>query len=512
MMKITETSKIRTANSKVSLTEQTAGGIAWLFSGTGAQMVLKIAVLMVLARLVTPKEFGIVSASMVVISFALIIGRLGVGPALVQRRELTDAHIKAGFISSLGITFTAGILIYLGAPWFAGMFQMAELARVVAVLSFVFPITGLGLVSEALLEREMRFRVIAKIELLSYAVGYGLFGIVLAGLGWGVWALVGAQLGQVSLETCMLILARRHPTGRSAGLTAYRDLYSFGAGFSLANLAQFGAYQADNFVVGRWLGADALGIYSRAFQVLTMPTKLFGRAAANVLFPAMSTVQNDQERLRRGFSIACSSIVMLSLPLSMVVIILAPEIVWFVLGPQWSAVVLPLQILAASIAFRLGNKICSTLAEAKGAVFQLAWRQTFYAGGVFIGAWTGHFAGLWGVAIGVMLAIVLSFLLMFHLAARLSEASWASLGWPWVRHGFVSLILGIILFVLVEILRAKMFHRTIILATGCTVGAVLMLLFYLIAPSLFGAEGRMIVSHILKRIQLSCDKVRTSCF
>jgi PST family polysaccharide transporter len=188
------------------------------------------------------------------------------------------------------------------------------------------------------------------------------------------------------------------------------------------------AYQIDNVIVGRFLGAEMLGLYGRAFQVVTMPTKLLGVGLLNVLFPIMSRIKTEPERLSRAFLRSIRAVAIVGLPFSLLTAILAPEIVYILLGRQWEAVVVPFQLLSAAIVFRVGHKVCEALVRACGAVYQLAWTQWVYTVLVALGAYIGHFASLPGVAAGVAIAVALNFLIVFALVASLSYLPLSAIG------------------------------------------------------------------------------------
>ena len=150
------------------------------------------------------------------------------------------------------------------------------------------------------------------IEVFSFAIGYGAVGVVLAYLGFGVYALVIAQLAQTALKTLLLVAAQSHPKRPQLERRALADLLYFGGGFTAARIGNYIAGQVDNLIVGRWLGAEALGIYNRAYQLMTAPANFFGQVLDRVLFPAMVKIQDRSERLgmayRRGVAlIACNS-------------------------------------------------------------------------------------------------------------------------------------------------------------------------------------------------------------
>lgn len=477
-----------------SLTDRTIQGILLIFSGQMSQSILSIVVMIVLARLLSPKEYGIVGAAMVVVGFSQIFSKLGIAPAIVQRPNLGSLHIKVGFTLSIIFGLVVGLVFVFSAPLIAGFFGIPELNGVIQVLALVFPLSGLGIVGKALLQKEMQFGRLAATELVSYLLGYGLLGIILASNGWGYWALVSAHLGQTVLHTLTLLMMKRDVLGFSLSAKETRELLNFGVGFSLARFFNYLATQADNLVVGRWLGAEALGIYGRAYQCLMMPANMVGNVVDMVLFPAMASVQKDKVRLGRAYTQAVAVVAMVTLPLSGFLVILAPEIIHVLLGGQWMEMVLPFQVLASALVFRTSYKISDSLARATGAVYRRAWRQCFYAVAVFVGAWVGHFWGLAGVAFGVTVAIILNFLFMLQLSARLVFISWRELGEIHFRYTTIAgAIIGSI-WVFKVVLGNSNLHPILILAFGVLIALITLVWLWLAWRKIFGEEGEWIVS------------------
>lgn len=406
------------------LTRRTLSGFFWASSGTLAQLVLQVATLMLFARLLTPGDFGVIGAAMVTVGFAQIFAQWGVGSAIVQRVRLGARHIRTGFTLSLLLGFLLSGLMVVSAPLLARFFRMPALVPVICVLAPLFLVRSLGLVAESLLQRNMQFRLLARVQIISFGVGYGVVGLILAWLGYGVWALVGAHLGQAAFETIILLFMQPHPKRLAMNRRAWRELMAFGSGLTMAKVANFFALQGDNMVVGRWLGADALGLYSRAYRLMSFPANLFGETVERVLFPAMSQAQADDQRLTVAYRRGIALTALLVLPVSAIAIVLAPELVQVVLGPSWKGAVLPLQVLAVGMFFRTGYKLSGTLARAKGAVHRLALYHTIYAILVVAGAWVGHWAGLAGVAWGVVGALAVQYLLMAHLSLSVTSLRW----------------------------------------------------------------------------------------
>lgn len=474
----------KTQRTAQSLTHRTMGGFFWMFSGNGVHVILEVLVIAVLARLLTPENFGVVTAALVIIKFSSIFSSLGIAPAIVQRPDLEERHIRAGFtISFLFALLLAGLIAFC-APAIAGFFKMEKLIPVLYVMSFAFPIQGISLVAESLLQREIKFNWIAGINALSYALGYGLVGIGLAYANFGMWALVAGHLSQMAFKSIFLLIVQPHPKLPSLEACAVKELMFFGGGFTLARIANSTAGQGSNFIVGRWLGAEALGLYGRAFQLMIMPAALIGKALDKVIFPAMAKVQNQQDRLKAAYRRGISLTALIVLPVSAAMFVLAPEIIRFLFGAAWLDAVMPCRILSLGMLFRTSYKLSDSLARATGAVYRRAWRQGLYAGFILGGAWIGQFWGLNGVAFGVLGAVTFNFMLMAHLSMKLVSMKWREFLAAHVPAVQLSIIVWAGVFSLAMVLRDLAMPLVIVLFTPIVSVIFLVLVMMYLAPHL----------------------------
>ena len=398
--------------------------MAWTFSGTGVQVAVQLLAIMALGRLLTPAEFGLMGAATVVIACSQIVSQIGVGPAIIQRKVLEPVHLRVAVTLSFALGSLLGALVWLGAPDIAAFYRMPELVPILRVVAFLFPLDGLNTVAKALLTRELRFRQYVALDAGSYIVGYAAVGVLLAWLGFGVWSLVAAQLAQVTLRTIVMYLAARHPLRPSVDFRAGRDLLSFGFGHSMAQIGQLLSQQGDNLVVGRWLGAAALGIYGRAYNLMVMPATAFGRIVNRVLFPVMAQVQDERDRLANAYERSLAVVALLSLPLSAFLWAVAPELIPILLGPAWGAVVLPFRLFSISLLFRMSSKISDACTKAAGEVYKRALIQFAYAGMVVVGAIVGQRWGVGGVAVCVSIAMGINWLNMAQLGRRVTGLDW----------------------------------------------------------------------------------------
>jgi O-antigen/teichoic acid export membrane protein len=413
------------------LTHRTMSGLLWTAWGKGAYAALTLLTLIVLARLLSPKEFGTVSAALVVIEFSSIFSRLGLGPAVVQRQQLEPRHLQAAFTGSLLLGFIVGAAIWLLASRAAAFFHNAQVEPVLKTLAWVFPVKGISAVAESLMLRDLRFRWMANMDVALYAFSNCIVGISLALAGFGVWALVGAAITQTVMRSAVLLYAHPPRLGFWPEWPALKEMLHFGSGFTVARVANLLAVQGDNLVVGHWLGPAALGVYGRAYNLMAMPASTVGKVLDEVLFPTMARLQDDVERLALAYRRGVAVIALVALPASVVFVVLAPELVLVALGPRWVEVITPFQILAAGTLFRTSYKMSDALARSTGVVYRRARRQIIYAALVIGAACVGQQWGITGVAIGVLGALTVNFLLMAQLSLAVCRTPW---GMFWAAH------------------------------------------------------------------------------
>ncbi|MCV2491116.1 lipopolysaccharide biosynthesis protein [Geodermatophilus sp. YIM 151500] len=405
-----------------SLTRQAFRGLSWSFLGALGEAALQFTAIVVLSRLVTVEEFGIAAAATVVTGFAVMLSQLGLGAAVVQARRLEHGDLAAVFVIGTGIGLLLAVVMFSVAPFVGPVVGLPADAPYLRMLSVVLVLGAARIVATGVLQRQMRFKAIALVDLVSYALGYLGTATVLALLGFGAVSLVWGQIVQATVATVVSYALVRHPVRPrrlSTMVTSARRLFGFGSAYSLSQLGNWVANNGDNFVVTSLLGPASLGVYARAHQLLVHPANLIGSVADKVLFPAMSRIQDDAARLTRAYVTANSLVAMVTVPASVLLFVLAPEVVAILLGAGWEAVALPLQVFAVVLLPRTAYKISGSLTRATGAVLGGAWRQWVYAGLVVAGCAVGSRWGIDGVAVGASVAIVVHTAVMLKFSARL---------------------------------------------------------------------------------------------
>ena len=483
-----------------SLTQRTVSGFMWQSSVAGANVVIRTFVLIILARHLAARDFGIVAAAMVVATITQVFSQIGVTQAIVQRLTITTRHVRTGFAVALYTGIAGALVLLLGAPLFGLLFRMPEVEPVVRLFSTLLILNGIAAVPIALLQRAHRFRVSATIELIAFVLGYGLIGIGLTFAGFGLWALACAQITQVSSRTIFYLFAAPPAMTLRPDRQELNELLHVGSGYSFGQIANLVATQVDNFIVGRLLGAEALGLYSRAYQFLMLPAQLLGTAAQTVLFPSIAVIQDQPERVARACLRAIGVVAMVTLPLSGVLAVLAPELVHVALGKRWVGMIPPFQILVLSLMFRTSYKISDSIALAFGAMRPRAARQLAYAAAVAVGSLIGSHWGLTGVAAGVALAVVLNFFMMLQLALKLTGIPPSQVLAVHVRHAVVSIPIVAMAYLATVLDRTMRLHDFLVLMLGFGAAGAVALIMWWRFRRVFGDDADWAHAQAMSRV------------
>jgi PST family polysaccharide transporter len=335
------------------------------------------------------------------------------------------------------------------------------------VVSITLIINGYTTVSTALLERDLHYRKLAIINVTSYAVGFGLLGSSLALLGVGAWAIIGATLSQNLTRAIMLRAMSTASVRWAISASDVKHLLVFGGGVTTGKL---GAYAA--------IGAAGLGLYNMAFTIMDLPRRFLGSVIDRVGFAAMTRVQDDGIRLRAGYLQSLELANVTLLPLTVFLIIAAPEVVRVLLGTRWDAAVVPLQVLLTTVPLRASFRLACQLGTAVGRVYRIAALQYLYTAIIGVAALIGLQGGLVGVAAGVTVGVIGMWVIMTPVALRIVGASLRDYLAAWIPGCLVGAAVMVATGVAVSITRQNIESEIVRLAlvSGFTALMVLVLL------------------------------------
>ena len=458
-------------------------GVGWSWLTVAARTLLSLLVLAILSRVLTPRDFGLIGMAWILMELATRFGQTGIGHALIQRDELTARHVETGFTLSLALGGAMTATVWLFAPLFGRFFDEPMVTRPLQALAIAFVIAGAGVVPGHLLRRNLRFKPLMVADLLAYSVGYGLTATVLALRGFGVWAFVWGELVRVLVHTGTVILyspprLRLHFAARETA-----DLVFRGAGLSFVQAFDFIVRMGGYFVVGRWLGAASLGYYTRADRLASLPFQYVGGSLFEVAFPAMAQRQRQVDRLRTVYLHGAEMLSLAMLPVGVMMMVCAPEIVAAVLGGQWETTVPVLQILALAVPFQTCGILNVAAVRASGAVVGETWRQATHAFLVVLGAWFGSRWGLTGVATAMVAAQIVAYLLMAQAASSHLGLRWRRLLRCHLPALWAGAWVALVLWLTAEGLRALAVPTALTLAVEALVWGVVVVAVIHWAPS-----------------------------
>ncbi|QIG51832.1 lipopolysaccharide biosynthesis protein [Nordella sp. HKS 07] len=323
------------------------GSIAKLL-GQSIALLIRLVFLAIMARLLAPQDFGLVAMVTVVTGIFELFSTAGLSAATVQQASISAEEVSTLFWINLVVGALLSLLCLASAPCLAAFYEEPRLLWITAALASGFIISSAGVQHLALLQRDLRYVSLAVIETIAQvgAVAIGI-GMALAGLGY--WALVGATLAvRVTTTACLWATAGWTPFKPRTSVETGR-LLRFGGTITMNNLIIYLGYNLDKALLGRFWGADALGLYGRAFQLIDIPTSSINSALGGVAFAALSRLQTDPARFRAYFLKGYSLINALTMPITIFCLLFANDIILFVLGAKWNDAVLLFRLLAPTI-------------------------------------------------------------------------------------------------------------------------------------------------------------------
>ncbi len=348
------------------LNVRTARGGTVLLLSQGCRFVLLFGLQIVLARLLTPEDFGLVALVTSIITVFHLFNDLGLPMATIQRPKISQEQVSLLFWIN---TVWGGLLALVTAATaqlFASIFGEPRLASIMLVLSAGFVFIGFGSQHRALLRRQMRFTRLVVVDLFSLLVG-ATVALVLARLGFHYWALVYSRLASLAFATLGLLLACGWRPSRPRFATHMRPLLTFGTHLTSFELMAFVTHNADNLLIGWFSGPRSLGFYYKAYQMLLVPTAQFSNPLGGVMIPALSSLQTQPRRYgayyHRGLLLSAAA----GMPLVAFLFIGADWVVPLLLGTQWvesvpifralalAAFVGPVEVGAAWLVISLGR-------------------------------------------------------------------------------------------------------------------------------------------------------------
>lgn len=331
--------------SQPDLKSEVTSGILWSGAGRVVQQVVQFGLSVVMARLLSPGDYGLMAMVMVFTGFAGMLADAGFNAALVQRQDLKEIHIHTVYWVTLSSGLLLAGLTFLASPWLADFYHAPVLESIFRVVAVNFVFGALGNVPSAILQKGMRFQTLAKIEASSLLLS-GLVGIGVAWSGAGLWSLVAQSVSAAMMTALFRCWSCKWIPKLVFSRAALKDIWGFSGNLYGFNFINYWARNADNLMVGKFFGAAPLGAYNRAYALMLLPITQISSVINQVVFPALASIQGDKERVKRIYLRAIGTVTLLAFPMMFGLFVVANPFVLTVYGPKWEEVTVLLQVLA----------------------------------------------------------------------------------------------------------------------------------------------------------------------
>lgn len=394
----------------------------WVAVSQIARIFSQLANIFVLARILPPSDYGLMAMATVVTNFALLVRDLGTSAAIIQKEELGHDTINTVFWFNIIIGFTIAGLICAGAPLIAEYFKHDELINIMLVLAVVFPITCSTITHQAILERESKFKKLAFIELIASTVAM-VIAVIAALSGLGVYSLVLQAILLALFSSLQIWMASDwRPRGKPS-LKELKELLPFTGHMTGFQLITYFFRNADSLIIGRFLGAASLGIYSMAYRIMLLPVQNITWAASRALFPVMSRQQNALDEMGKLYLQTLGFISFLTAPLMAGIFSVREVFVEVAFGHQWLPVAGVLAWLTAVGFMQSISSTSGTIFMAQGKTRILMWVSLFNAAIHLLAFGIGIQGGVNGVAQWYFYASVISGIVTLKIAGSLVHCS-----------------------------------------------------------------------------------------
>lgn len=375
----------------------------------------------VLARLLTPEEFGIIALITVFVSFFGLLSDFGLGPAVVQNQSLDDNDLKSIFSFSIALGIILALIFFTLAPFFANFYNEPELKPISRYLALSVLFNSFLIVPRAVLQKELKFKLIGLIS-LGVQLFCGVIAIILAILGFSFYSLVfqSILLGIISFITFYCI--KPISITFKIEISSVKKIFKFSLFQFLFDFINYFSRNLDNILIGKFLGVSPLGFYEKSYRLMMMPVQNLTHVVSPVLLPILSKHQNDNKIVFSSYLKVIQILSIIGFPLSIFLFFSASEIIIIVFGSQWVESISVFKILTLTIGFQI-------VLSSSGSIFQAVNRtdllfysgflsSLFMVGGILYGVLVGKSLEL--VAYSLILAFIINFFQCFYFLVKLA--------------------------------------------------------------------------------------------
>lgn len=328
----------------MSLKQKTIKGVIWSSIDSLAVQGISFIVGIILARILSPREFGLIGMITVFIAVSDSFVNSGFSNALIRKKDCTQADYSTVFFFNLFAGILFFLLLFLTAPFISQFFNEPELKNILRVLALVIVISALTQIQRTILTKRIDFKLQTRISIIA-SIGSGLVAVFMAYNGFGVWSLVALQLGKQGLNSLFLWIWNNWYPIFIFSKNSFKELFGFGSKLLISGLIDTIYRNIYYFIIGKFFSAQELGYYTRANQFKDFPSMNVSSIMTRVTFPVLAQIQDDPARLKEGYQRMIKTIMLITFVLMLGMVAVAEPMTIVLIGEKWRASIIYLQML-----------------------------------------------------------------------------------------------------------------------------------------------------------------------
>lgn len=410
----------------MSLKEKTIKGLYWSGASQAGKQISQFIIVAILARLLSPNDFGLLAMATVFINFGMIFSEMGISSALIQKQDTHDRHYYSAFWLNVVVGIALTLIFATISPLIAWFYKKPELQLILAVISINYFISSFVVIQQTILTKEMDFKSLAIRDIIAVVLSGGI-GIYMAFHGFGVWSLVFQSITFTLFNAILLwALSPWRPKYQFAK-SDIKDIFGFSANLTGFNVVNYFARNVDQLLIGKFLGAQALGYYSLAYRLMLYPLQNISWVIGKVMFPAFSKIHDNLEKVRGNYLKTVKIIALIAFPIMLGLFAVAPEFIKVIFGIKWAEAITTIRILCVCGLFQSIGTTVGVIYLSLGRVDMLFKLQFWGTALVVVFILIGLKWGINGVALFYTLQSVLWIIINLHIISKLTESNLRSI-------------------------------------------------------------------------------------
>ena len=463
-----------------TLRSDTIVGVSW---SVASQVIIQISsfiIGIVMVRLLTPKDFGMMSMVLVITGFANVFKNFGLGSAIIQDQTLKQEDLSTIFWFNISLGAIVSFIIYSSSGFIADFYDTPKLADITAILSINFFITSLNLVQFSLFKKRLDFKTIFIVQTTATILS-GVIGISLAMFDYGVWSLVVKALIFSSVGCLLFWTFSRWTPSFTFNTKSLKKVFNFSIPLLSSEAFNYWVRNIDNLLIGKYLGGQQLGFYDRSYQLMLLPVSNISSVIGNVLFPSFSKIAEEHERIGNIFRLSVGSICLIVMPLMIGLFLTADHVVLVVFGEAWLEMIPVLKVLSLLGVSQSVIHLTSSIMLSQGAtklIFKLGLLTKIFTILMIV---FGLQYGIVGVAVCYFIANLFTSPLIFYVSGRLINLPYFKVLKSIVPIIISTMIMGFFVYAVGQWLSINEYQAVIILLAQVITGGLIYVaaIFYL---------------------------------